>query len=268
MKLLAKIGAAMVILSAVMTVGFYSVLKAREVEVSTNPADRMLVIENRTVSALATVVEIDGPIDLKIKQGAVASMMVSAEKGRMTTVHSEQNGDTLHIYTKGFGFHHRYPIKVELTLPALQKLSTKGSGDNEVSGFTGDQIALRLNGSGDLKFNSYYQKITADLRGSGDMQLNGGNSDKVDVNLMGSGGIIANGQTKSLTLILNGSGDVDTQALHADSSDVNLNGSGDVSVFAQKMIDISLKGSGDITVFGNPAQRTISKRGSGEVSFQ
>ncbi|MFD2273130.1 GIN domain-containing protein [Undibacterium arcticum] len=44
-------------------------------------------------------------------------------------------------------------------------------------------------------------------------------------------------------------------------------GSGDASLNAKQSVNLNLRGSGDIHVDGKPAQRNVSRTGSGDVSF-
>jgi hypothetical protein len=270
MKILAKIGTVLIALAAVLTVGLFGVLKAQGISPvnKTHVAARTAAAENRDLMAGITVVDLDGPIDLKLKQGAAASLNVHAEKDFMSHITTMQEGNTLKIGMKGDVFHTTGPLQVELTLPALEKLSVRGSGDSVVAGFKGEKLILVLNGSGNLTFNGQYQQINADSHGSGDLTLNSGASNSVELNLIGSGQITASGDTKILSAKLNGSGDLNAVTLRADNVTINANGSGDSIVFAKKTANLTMNGSGDIHVKGKPERRSTSQRGSGDVDWE
>lgn len=269
MRTLAKVGAALALLATLMTSGFYTFLKA---EGETRPAgksvDRTLKTETRSVAATINQLEVSGPIDLKLVQGNTPAMTLRGEQRLLQKITTETSGTSMTIGYDGGMFHSNTPLTIEMTLPALQKLTMKGSGDGHVSGFKGDQLQLTGTGSGDLEFKGEYQRVAANLRGSGNLNLVGGNGNSVELDLIGSGNLNASGQIKTLVTRLNGSGDIDAMALQADTATVSINGSGNTRVQAKQAINVTLRGSGDVTVKGNPAQRTINKTGSGDVDFE
>jgi hypothetical protein len=274
MKTLAKVGAALVLLSALMTSGFYVVLKAEgrsgisNTSTVSHKADRTLTSEKRSIDAAITQIEINGPIDLKLTQAASPEMTLRAEQRLMSRFVIEQSGSTLSIKFNDATFFSKHPVAIELSLPKLQRLAVRGSGDTQVNGFNGEQIQIVVNGSGDLDFNGQYQQVNASLRGSGEIKLNTGNGKSMDLDVIGSGNLSATGQTQTLTTHLTGSGDIDAEAVPAETVTVNLNGSGDTKVHAKQAVTVSLRGSGDVNVSGKPSQRNITRTGSGDVSFE
>ncbi len=100
------------------------------------------------------------------------------------------------------------------------------------------------------------------------MEMNGGNSEKVEVALVGSGQMTVVGQCKQFKADQTGSGDLDAEHLAAEVTAVDLRGSGTSVVQATKTADVTLRGSGDVSIVGNPNQRTVSKTGSGDVTFR
>lgn len=273
MKTLAKVGAALVLLSALMTSGFYVVLKAEgrvanSTSTASAKAERVLTSEKRSLDQAINQIEISGPIDLKLVQAASPEMTLHAEQRLLSRFVIEQNGSTLSIKFSDSTFYSKHPVSVDLSLPKLQRLAVRGSGDTEVNGFTGDQIQLVVTGSGQVNLNGSYQQVSASLRGSGDVKLNTGNGKSMDLDLIGTGNIFATGQAQTLTTHLTGSGDIDAEAVLADNATVSLNGSGDTKVHAKQSVTVSLRGSGDVNVAGKPGQRNITRTGSGEVSFE
>ncbi len=272
MKTLAKVGAALLLLSALMTSGFYVVLRAEgriadSTSTASAKAGRVVTSEKRAVNAAINQIEISGPIDLKLTQGDTPEMTLHAEQRLLSRFLIEENGSTLSIKLKDSPIYSKHPVSIELSLPKLARLAARGSGDTDVNGFQGEQIQIVVTGSGELNFNGTYQQVNASLRGSGDVKLNTGNGKVVDLDLIGSGNIIATGAAKTLSTHLTGSGDIDADALQADSVTVSLNGSGDTRVHANQSITVNLRGSGDVNVAGKPNQRNITRNGSGDVSF-
>ncbi len=227
------------------------------------------VTETRNIDARVVRVKLDGIVDLKLKQGAVASLVISGDKRLVAKTTTEQHGDTLQIDTDSHGFKtRRNGLHVELTLPALHELSSEGMGASEVSGFSGDELELGLEGAGSMKVNCNYKSISASLGGVGSMNLQGLNADKVDVDLGGAGYITLGGRSKLLKANLSGLGGLDAQAFAVDAVDLELGGLGNATVTAKQSATLNLSGLGSVTVYGKPQNRNVSIDGLGRVSWK
>lgn len=268
MRTLFKIGSGLLLLAFLLIGLSFSILRAQGTNTRGSHEGRELSSETRAITADVTEIELSGPIDMTLRQGAIASMKVSGEKRFLENVDTTQTGKLLHIGTKGMLLHHRQPLQVVLTLPSIEKLNIRGSGDSTINGFSGDKIDVQLYGSGNVKFNGRYKDVMASVLGSGDMEMNGGNSDKVEVALVGSGQMTVVGQCKQFKADQTGSGDLDAEHLAAEMTAVDLRGSGTSVVQALKTADVTLRGSGDVSILGNPNQRSVSKTGSGDVTFR
>jgi hypothetical protein len=268
MRTLLKIGFGLLLLSFVLIGLSFSMLKAQGISNHSNPEGRMVSSETRTIGADVTQIDLSGPIDMTLRQGAVASLVVKGEQRLLGNIDTTQEGKVLHIGTKGMLLHHRQPLQVVLVLPSIDKLSIRGSGDSTINGFSGEKVDVQLFGSGNVKFNGRYKDVSAAVHGSGDMEMNGGSSDKVDVALVGSGQMTVVGSCKEFKAEQSGSGDLDAEHLAADATAVNLQGSGTSVVQAIKTAQVTLRGSGDVSVLGNPTERVLNKTGSGGMNFR
>jgi hypothetical protein len=268
MRTLLKIGFGLLLLSFVLIGLSFSMLKAQGTSNHSNPEGRMVSSETRTIGADVTQIDLSGPIDMTLRQGAVASLVVKGEQRLLGNIDTTQEGKVLHIGTKGMLLHHRQPLQVVLVLPSIDKLSIRGSGDSTINGFSGEKVDVQLFGSGNVKFNGRYKDVSAAVHGSGDMEMNGGSSDKVDVALVGSGQMTVVGSCKEFKAEQSGSGDLDAEHLAADATAVNLQGSGTSVVQAIKTAQVTLRGSGDVSVLGNPTERVLNKTGSGGINFR
>jgi hypothetical protein len=263
-----KIGVSLLLLAFVLIGISYSMLKAYGSSSPTSTAGRSLGSETRKIDAMATSVELSGPIDLILTQGQNASLRVRGEQRSLANIETLQDGRDLHIGTKGMLLNPRHRLQVELVLPSLEELMVSSSGDTKVSGFNGERLELQLHGSGNVNFNGRYRSLAAGAHGSGNLNLNAGSSERVELEMVGSGQITASGSCQTLEAQLTGSGDLDARHLAAEKVTVNLKGSGTTHVFAKQSADLTLRGSGDIRVLGNPDQRNVSRTGSGDVSWE
>lgn len=267
MRSLLKVGFALLMLAFALIVLSYSMLRSAGTPSAVNQEGRNLATETRVVSTGISAIDLSGPIDLTMRQGAVASLVVKGEQRLLGNVETLQEGATLHIGIKGMLLHHRQPLQVTLIVPSIDNINVYGSGDTTINGFSGERITVRLSGSGDVKFNGRYKEVLGTLQGSGDLELNGGTSEMVEVTLVGSGDLTVVGSSKRLRVEQTGSGDVHAEHMTAQEANVSLRGSGRAVVTVRDKADMTLRGSGDIEVHGNPAQRNVDGTGSGEVRF-
>lgn len=233
-------------------------------------ADEM-VSETRAIDARIVKIKLDGVIDLTVKQGATPSLTLYGEKRHLAKVTTSLTGDTLRIDNDesswSFGGKKRQ-VRAELTLPNLNEFTSEGVGATEVSGFTGDQITLALDGAGSVKVTGNYKNINSRMGGVGSMTLNGGNSELVDLNMRGAGSITVNGQSRILRAKLGGVGSLDAKGLQSDTVDLDMTGLGGATVYAKNAAHLRLSGLGSATVYGQPANRNATARGMGSVSWK
>lgn len=265
-----KVGLGLLLLAVILIGLSYTVLRAQGSAPRVDRESRTVVSERRPIGGAGaiTAVHLSGPIDLTLRQGAVAALVIKGEQRLMGNIHAYQEKGVLHIGPEGMLLHHRQPLQAVLVLPRVDAITVNGSGDSTVNGFSGERIEVALHGSGNLKFNGRYRQVSGIVRGSGDMELNGGTSARIDLSVIGSGDVTVVGSCDHFELDQTGSGDVDAEHLAAASARVNLLGSGTVIVNVRERVDAQLRGSGDVVVHGDPPERTVNKTGSGEVEFR
>jgi hypothetical protein len=226
--------------------------------------------ETRPIDARVIRVKLDGVIDLKLKQGPVALLVITGDPRYLAKTTTIQSGDTLTIDTES----HHYKIRnegrlrAELTLPRLREVSSESVGSTDIAGFSGDELDLTLDGAGAMKVVSDYKIVNATLGGLGSMNIQGVNGDGVDLNLRGAGYVTLAGRSKWLKASLGGLGGLDAQQFHADSVKLDLSGLGNATVSATQDASLSLSGLGSVTVYGKPVNRTVSVEGLGRVSWK
>lgn len=268
MRALMKIGFGLLLLAVVLTGLSYSLLRSHGSSGASSPGGRLVATDKRALARAVASVDVSGPVNLTLRQGAVASLEVRGEQRLLPNIDTSIDGDTLRIAPRGILLRHRQPIEVALTLPALDHLVINGSGEHTVSGFAGERIDLVLGGSGSARFNGRYREISASVHGSGDLELTGGNSDTVSGVVEGSGRLTLVGSTRALAAVMRGSGDIDARHLRAEEANLDQEGSGSSAMSATRAANVTLTGSGDAVVHGNPDQRSVTRHGSGSVAFK
>ncbi|MFC0253963.1 GIN domain-containing protein [Massilia consociata] len=228
--------------------------------------------ETRPVDARVVRVRLDGVVDLKIRQGATPMLVLTGDPrllGRTTTL---QSGDTLNIgtETKGAGINlgRSMGLHAELTLPNLREVSSESLGGTAISGFSGDELELNLDGAGSMNVSCNYRLLSAKLGGVGSMKIHGINSDSVELNLSGAGHVVLSGRSRQLKAELGGLGGLDARAFAAESVILELSGLGNATVTARDAANVTLSGLGSVTVFGKPLNRKVSVDGLGKVNWK
>lgn len=227
--------------------------------------------ETRPVDARVVRVKVEGVVDLKLRQGAVPSLVFIGERELLDKLTTDQHGDTLTIGTvnKRFKLNRKDSgLRAELTLPELREVSSDSVGATEVAGFSGDELDLHLDGAGSMKVHGNYRLLNVVLGGVGSMVIHSGNVEGVDVNLRGAGFMTLRGNAKWLKASLGGLGNLDAQHLQADTVNLELSGLGNAAVSARQNANLNLSGLGSVQVYGKPVGRSVSVNGLGKVVWK
>lgn len=226
--------------------------------------------ETRSVDARVARVQLDGTVDLRIRQGSPAMLVLSGDPRWLAGLTILQRGDTINIGGGG-GRGLRLmqdPVRAELVLPTLREVSSEGLGSTDISGFSGEELALALDGAGSMTVNVRYRLISASLGGVGSMRLDGVQSERIDLDLHGAGHVMLAGQSRMLRAELSGLGGLDARQFTAENVMLDLSGLGNATVTANGSANLNLSGMGSVTVYGKPLNRKVSVDGLGKVSWR
>ena len=185
-----------------------------------------IVTQQRAVGNFSRI-DLRGSTDIEVRLGAAPSLAVRADDNIVQQITSRVENGTLIIDTRGSFRTHTSP-HAYVTVPNLEYLASRGSGNADIAGVSNRRLELQLQGSGNIK---------------------------------------AIGRTEEIKVALRGSGDIDTRGLSAGIADVALSGSGNVRVVTNGVLNARLAGSGNIYVSGQPGQRNVREAGSGNVIF-
>ena len=133
------------------------------------------IAQPHTIDARIMKVHLGGVINLQVKQGPVAALVIVGERADVAKVKVTRSAETLNISTEGRNWHFgngpRETIRAELTVPNFNALTSNGVGTSDVRGFSGDTINLALEGAGAVTLDSNYRNVIAQLGGVGSMKL-------------------------------------------------------------------------------------------------
>lgn len=230
------------------------------------------VSETRPVDARVSRIVLDSVVQLKVRQGAKPSLTVSGDSELVRKVVTEQSGDTLRVTTERGEIRLRgraEEVRVELVVPQLSELESRGVGASHITGFTGDKLEVDLAGAGSVNLNdSTYKGIKARLSGVGSLQIEARNTENLDLRLPGAGSVTATGAAKNLQVTLSGVGSLDAKELNAEKARVTLSGLGSATMTVKDDANVTLSGLGSATVYGQPAQRVANTSGLGKVYWK
>jgi putative autotransporter adhesin-like protein len=183
--------------------------------------------ETRPLPAFHSV-DLAGSNTVAIRVGSKQSVDVRADDNLIGVVTTVVSGGILVVDNVGF-FTTKAPMRVEITVPALDSVSLTGSGTIDVTGVDSKMFRAELTGSGTISADGTTDRLDATLSGAGDCRL---------------------GQ------------------LAARDVAARLEGAGRLTVSASRSLDASVAGTGVIGYTGNPSRVTTNVTGTGAIHEQ
>ncbi len=184
-------------------------------------------------------------IDVVLSQGAEQKIEVVGQANLVKLI-STQVVDGVWRVNIEECFRSKKPLVVRITIPDLQEIVIKGSGNiNSEGPFRTEAMDLTVLGSGDMDLDLVAIRIKATVQGSGDVLLKG--------------------NATSFETRIQGSGDVDALELVATDVRAAIMGTGNVAVHCTGFLDASIMGTGDIRYRGNPTEVRQSVKGTGSI---
>ncbi len=233
----------------------------------TNAFAETLVSEARTIDATVQKVVLDGMINVNIKQGKTASLVVFGDKEQLAKITTAQNGDVLRIGSDNYRTN-KTKLRADVTIPQLQEFTSNGVGKSEISGFSGDVMRLDLKGAGSVSFQGSYKDMQSHLSGVGSMFLSLSNNESTDFKLSGLGSAIIKGQGKKFRADLSGLGSLEATHFVVDTLDLRLKGMGSASANATQTATVNLEGMGSASIYGKPQNRNANRSGMGSITWK
>ena len=192
-------------------------------------------------------VQTGGSMDVHVTQSSTPSVRIEADDNLMPYIDVYVEGNTLHIRTKmGYNLNPSKDIVAYVAAPEFKEIGVSGSGDvisdNALSGSS--PLDLHVSGSGNIKMQVNFPKVSTEVSGSGD--------------------ILLKGEARDFDADVSGSGKVKCFDLVTDNTNLHLTGSSDAEITANKTLDLSIAGSGTVRYKGN-ASVSQHVSGSGDI---
>jgi hypothetical protein len=199
-------------------------------------------------------VKVSGSIELIISQGPETAVAISsADMEDIDKIETEVRDGILYIELKDRKnwWNDQWntagkKLKAYVSAPEIRYVASAGSGGIQIVGtLKGDDLKLKVSGSGNIKGNIEVANLELVQSGSSNIRLSG--------------------KVKNADLSCSGSGNVQSPELSVDYCDVSLSGSGNTEITVEKELSASVSGSGNVRYKGNGLIRDMSVSGSGKI---
>lgn len=148
--------------------------------------------ESRDVSGFEEV-ELRGVGNLSIQQGDSESLTVEAEEDILPKIRTKVKNNRLIIGPKrNTTINTTESIDYELTVKDLTALEVSGSGDVEAEGVSTGELAVTMNGAGDVEISGEADSQDVEISGSGDYQAQDLESREANIDVGGTGSAVVN----------------------------------------------------------------------------
>ncbi|MEM9990321.1 MAG: head GIN domain-containing protein [Bacteroidota bacterium] len=192
-----------------------------------------------------TGINLDISADVFITQGDSLQVSAEGQENIINLLELDIANDIWDIEYDGTRIGRHNGLKIFITLPEITELTIDGSGEIiSENVLEAEELALAIDGSGDMDLALNVSDLFAEVDGSGSMTLEGV-AENIDVKIKGSG-------------------DVKGFDLSTTRADVEIRGSGDVELMVSDFIRVEIDGSGSV-FFRGDAELDETINGSGEV---
>jgi hypothetical protein len=180
--------------------------------------------QKRDVAAF-TSIAMDGAFDIEVVCQKPQSVEVEGDDNLLPLITTEISNNVLHIKSNR-SYSVNDPIKVTISLPNLEGISTNGAGKIDVSGLKNDKFEIDANGATTIRVA---------------------------------------GETKLIDIDTNGAGKIYAQKLRATRGVVEAKGVARVDVKVTEQLDVTVSGPSHVTYQGDPVlNKTVHGPGSVE----
>ena len=182
-------------------------------------------LEKRTVPAF-TAVEISGAYDVEIVAQKDQKLEVEGDENLLSLIITEVKNGVLSVRNeKGFDTEHK--LRLRISLPTLDSISTSGANDIVASNVKSDEFSINASGAGNMQVS---------------------------------------GEAESLQVEISGAGEVDAKDLRARKVTISSSGSAQADVYASEELRANVSGAGNVTYYGDPKNVSEDTSGSGSIS--
>jgi hypothetical protein len=170
-----------------------------------------------------TSISTEGAYEIEIVSQKPLALEIEGDDNILPLISTEVSGNVLYIKNRP-GYSVSEPIRISISVPNLEGLSSSGAGNLKVTGLKNEHFEIDINGAPAIEVS---------------------------------------GETNMLKIKANGAGKIDTHRLRAANADVNSNGVSKISLYARDKLDVVVSGPSNVTYEGDPVvNKTVNGPGS------
>jgi len=139
-----------------------------------------------------TSISAEGAFEIEVVSQKPFALEIEGDDNILPLIGTDVSGSVLHIKNRR-DYSVSEPIRISLSVPNLEGLTSSGAGHLEVTGLKNERFEVDINGAPNIEIS---------------------------------------GETKLLKIKANGAGKIDTHRLHASNADVNSNGVSRIALYA------------------------------------
>ena len=183
--------------------------------------------------------------DITIVKGPDYKLELKGRERELDEVRVRQFGQTIELDTKDwktFSLRRRKAIKVNLTMPELNRIKLSGACNLEAAGFSGDEIEIDMSGASDADLEVEY--------------------DRIDIEMTGTADLILAGRAEELIADISGTTSLHSIALEALVGDIRTSGVSSAKIFVTSELEVDANGASDVQYKGDPKLDADESRAS------
>jgi hypothetical protein len=173
-----------------------------------------------------TAVNVSGAYEVEIVAQQEAGVEVEGDDNLLPLVRTEVNKGVLDIFNEK-PFSTKNTIRIRISAPQLDAVSTSGASDIVVSGVRSDDFNVSTSGASNLKIS---------------------------------------GEARAFDLEMSGAGEVDAKDLRSEKVSVNSSGAAEATVYATEDLYVSASGAGTVNYYGDPKNVSQNVSGGASIS--
>jgi Putative auto-transporter adhesin, head GIN domain len=182
-------------------------------------------VEKRDVPAF-TAVSISGAYEVEIVVQKEQSLEIEGDDNLLPLIRTEVKNGVLNIDNEK-SFNTEHALRVRISVPNLDALSTSGANEFEVTNVKSDDFNIEASGAGHIQIS---------------------------------------GETKELEVGMSGVVGLDAKDLKAQKVNVKTSGAANADVYASEELRASVSGAGNIDYYGDPKTVSEDASGAGSIS--
>lgn len=224
-----------------------------------------VVSEEFTLSEF-TEVENQTVVDVEIVQGDEQKVVVEGDQNIMDQLQMNVHGNELSIDLRD-GCYNHFELKVYITVPYLEKVSVKSTGDVFIDDFDGlDYLTLKTSSTGDIIGTGVLEVDNVlELRTSstGNIDLEAYTYD-LNASISGTGDITLVGSCKNQDVEMNSTGKYKAYDFESENCTIRVSGTGDAKLNVSEQLDVHISSTGDVYYLGSP-RVDVTDNGVGDL---